>query len=57
MDKTAAGRSVTVMTTMRTVPGIGMSASSGYPSASTRNTVSAAFRTSTIPPRSFPESV
>ena len=57
MDSTASGSSVTVMTTMRIVPGIGITISSGYPKSAMRITVSTAFLGSSIPPKILPESV
>lgn len=57
MDSTASGSSVTVITTMRIVPDMGISISSGYPRRSIRITVSTAFLGSSIPPRILPESV
>ena len=57
MAITATGRSVTVMTTTRIVPDIGISISSGYPNKSNRKTVSTAFLGSSIPPKILPEFV
>ena len=54
---TPSGMSVTVMTTTRMVPDMGIQNSSGAPTAASSSTASTAFRVSTMPPKSFPESV
>lgn len=54
---TPSGISVTVMTTIRIVADIGIHISSGYPTRKTRVAASTAFRVSTMPPNSLPESV
>ena len=51
------GISVTVITTIRVLVGIGSSINSGYPTANIRISASIAFRGSSIPPNIFPESV
>ena len=57
MESTASGSSVTVITTIRMVPDMGISINSGYPRMTRRITVSTAFRGSSIPPKILPESV
>lgn len=56
-DTTPRGSKVTVMTTTRMVPDMGIHNSSGAPTKNNRNPVSTAFLGSTMPPSSLPESV
>ena len=57
MERTARGKSVRVMTTIRIVPDMGININSGYPKMINNTPVSTAFLGSSIPPKIFPESV
>lgn len=56
-ESTASGSRVTVITTMRYLPGKGSRVSSGYPRTASSSPVSIVLRSASIPPRIFPESV
>lgn len=57
METTASGKSVSVITTMRIVPDMGININSGYPKTINNIPVSTAFLGSSIPPKILPESV